>query len=403
MVALQEESGVLKVWLWDGTGWEVWTPPSAWGPSSTYGATMQYDPVARRVVVGKGFSMSGLATWDGREWGTQPGSTGGLGGWKWHSFWDLESNSFALLDSVGGTPGIWRYDAGAWEFEAEADEAVDNDVGFDIYDEQAGVAQNPEDFTVIRFGGFCAVGEVEGCGNCVGSQTYLWDGTDWEELDVPDPEGDGNPAARYDATLAWDPVRKTIQMVSGNCNYGGNKPGPGQVGPFEIRQWDWDGTSWAMVEMLDPEGDGSAGNPDDGWNYVQYRVGTDFERKRIFAVSHGGEKVVEEAAWQWNGTSWRRLHPADRGGDGSPDSRIDTATAYDSSRDRFVMFGGRKPSSGNLNDLWEWNPAPFERPAQVARFSGAAAGYGDNEMLEEMSLIWVAGERGMKMKYPSAA
>ena len=340
--------------------------------------------------------MGGLWTWDGREWGQLSNSHDGPPDYyRPASFWDYEAGAISIAAMGNETPGVWSYANGGWGFEGEAEEAIDNDIGLDIYLWRSSSVQDPEDFTALRFGGL-GYRVFEGEENYtarVSSQTFRWDGVDWELLDVPDPEGDGNPAGRYNGALAWDPVRENIQLVSGNCNYGGYQPGPGQNGPFENLQWEWDGTSWAEVEYLDPEGDGSAGNPDDGWNYVQYRMATDFERKRIFAVSHGGE-TAKEALWQWNGVSWLMPAPADPTGDGRPYSRIDTAVAYDSARDRLMMYGGRKPTSGSLNDLWEWDPGTFRRPAQVARFSGASAGYGSNENLQKLSLVWVAGGQG---------
>ena len=398
MVALEGvgSSSPFEVWQWDGTTWELWQVPSDLAPNPAKDHTAQYDSLHGHMVIGRSSSMSGLWTWDGREWGQLPNSHGGpteyyLPG----SFWDHDAGGLSIATMENEISGIWVYQNGGWGFVGEADEVIDNDVGFEIYLRESDAVQNPEDLTVLRFGGLaCRVFEGEEDYTCrTSSQTFRWDGVDWELLDVPDPEGDGNPAGRYAGALAWDPVRENIQLVSGNCNYGGYKPGPGQNGPFENLQWEWDGTSWAKVEYLDPEGDGSAGNPEDGWDYVQYRLATDFERKRIFAVSHGGE-TAKEALWQWNGVSWLMPAPADPTGDGRPYSRIDTAVAYDSARDRLMMYGGRKPTSGNTNDLWEWNPGTLERPAQVARFSGAAAGYGDNEKLEELSLVWVAGGQG---------
>ncbi len=70
-----------------------------------------------------------------------------------------------------------------------------------------------------------------------------------------------------------------------------------------------------------------------------------------------------DETWEWDGLHWTQL-----AAEASPPGRSDHALAYDSARERVVLFGGRWDSSGR-DDTWEWdgtgwtghypNPRPF--------------------------------------------
>ncbi|MBI1849031.1 MAG: hypothetical protein HYR85_01675 [Planctomycetes bacterium] len=55
--------------------------------------------------------------------------------------------------------------------------------------------------------------------------------------------------------------------------------------------------------------------------------------------------------WEWDGSNWTQASPAT-----SPPGRSSTALAYDSSRGRTVLFGGTNATQDNvLGDTWEWD------------------------------------------------
>ncbi|MBM3124909.1 MAG: hypothetical protein FJZ87_07505 [Chloroflexi bacterium] len=53
--------------------------------------------------------------------------------------------------------------------------------------------------------------------------------------------------------------------------------------------------------------------------------------------------------WEWDGQTWTRMSP-----DVYPPARLDHALAYDENRGVIVMFGGLG-QSGRLSDTWEWD------------------------------------------------
>src|SRR5438874_3914689 len=69
--------------------------------------------------------------------------------------------------------------------------------------------------------------------------------------------------------------------------------------------------------------------------------------------------------WEWDGTDWIQKTPAT-----SPPPRECHAMAYDSTRERVVLFGGTD-GSGFLGDTWEWDGTDWiqKTPATSARSS----------------------------------
>ncbi|RKH14236.1 hypothetical protein D7V77_39905 [Corallococcus sp. CA041A] len=83
----------------------------------------------------------------------------------------------------------------------------------------------------------------------------------------------------------------------------------------------------------------------------------DSARQRV--VLFGGFDVQQgqplNDTWEWDGTNWEQKSPAI-----APRSRAYHALAYDSARQRVVLFGGAERKSNSvyvdLNDTWEWAP-----------------------------------------------
>ncbi len=61
--------------------------------------------------------------------------------------------------------------------------------------------------------------------------------------------------------------------------------------------------------------------------------------------------VMPGETWAWDGTNWSQRMPAT-----SPPARNTRAMAYDSDRQRIVMFGGYAPLQPfPAGDTWEWD------------------------------------------------
>jgi hypothetical protein len=63
---------------------------------------------------------------------------------------------------------------------------------------------------------------------------------------------------------------------------------------------------------------------------------------------------VGAETWTWDGTRWRKLHPA-----ASPTPRTDASVAYDAIEQTIVLFGGLDRNGSPLGDTWTWDGATW--------------------------------------------
>lgn len=201
---------------------------------------------------------------------------------------------------------------------------------------------------VVLFGGMSLLGEPY-------ADTWVWDGLDWVRR-YPSVK----PSARYGFAMANDVDRQRIVLFGGRD---GTTIAPGIPllnPPFEDL-WEWDGTTWALV----PFEDGPSRRVDHAMVYDAAR-----QRIVLFGGFGGSSTTMHELddTWEWDGANWTLRTPAV-----SPPGRHNHAMAYDSIRQRTVLFGG-EGASGYLDDTWEWNGTDWvERDPPVARPSPRSA------------------------------
>jgi hypothetical protein len=162
---------------------------------------------------------------------------------------------------------------------------------------------------------------------------WEWDGTDWSELK---PVSGVALPIRKNFGMAYDSVRKRLVVFAGIK--GGLSAPPETLGDT----WEWDGESW--VERKPP----SAPSPRAG-----HAMAYDPARKRVVVFGGMDDKdQPRDDTWEWDGSQWSEVTPA---GD-PPPARFNTAMVYHGARERIVLFGGQTHGSPkNLNDLWEWD------------------------------------------------
>ena len=79
----------------------------------------------------------------------------------------------------------------------------------------------------------------------------------------------------------------------------------------------------------------------------------DASRRRV--VLFGGRNSstgVSDQLWEWDGANWTQLCGADTACAG-PSARQDTGIVYDTARDMLVLVGGYG-DGGFIDDVWEW-------------------------------------------------
>jgi hypothetical protein len=91
-----------------------------------------------------------------------------------------------------------------------------------------------------------------------------------------------------------------------------------------------------------------------------------YDSQRQRAVLFGGITrwdgkawVYDNSTWEWDGQDWQQIFPPV-----SPTGRARHAMAYDEGRGRVVLYGGDN-ASGTLADLWEWDGTTWHRMCPV--------------------------------------
>src|SRR5215212_3823397 len=154
------------------------------------------------------------------------------------------------------------------------------------------------------------------------SERWLW--TQKEDI---------GPPPRFGHVMEYEAARQRAVLFSGYMS--------GGVTPTDT--WEWDGDAWTQVADIGPFGR--------YWASMAY----DVSRQRL--VLFGGVGVVGASwqrlvdTWEWNGAEWTQV--ADIG----PLGRLGSCMAYDTVRQRTVLFGGDvlEPTPGYSNETWEWD------------------------------------------------
>lgn len=160
----------------------------------------------------------------------------------------------------------------------------------------------------------------------------------WTFIDV-----DTNPVSRSVNTLVYDSRRRVSVMFGGAAN---------ATGVDLTDTAEWNGLSWVRRTPLDPEGDGNPpalGGLASAYDAVRSRV--------VMFGAQNGSTVGE--TWEWDGWSWAKRTPRDPEGDGNPLGSSGTCMAYDSLRQRVLLWTTN--AAGTAGELWDWNGVSWRR------------------------------------------
>ena len=189
--------------------------------------------------------------------------------------------------------------------------------------------------------------------------TWEWDGTDWTQI------ADTGPVARSFHVMAYDSDRGRVILFGGQAGDG-----------FLNDTWEWDGIRWTQLAETGPSARDACGsaydtsrkrivifggeilldggqiaNVGETWEFgeaVWTKVATAGPGPIVgpLMVYTGSDTLLynptDGTTWTWNGAHWTERQRF------GPGSRSGAAAAYDSRRERVVLFGG-----GLLQDTWE--------------------------------------------------
>ncbi|MBL9079412.1 MAG: hypothetical protein JNL08_18060 [Planctomycetes bacterium] len=136
----------------------------------------------------------------------------------------------------------------------------------------AAVAEHPPSGRVVLFGGHDLATTF--------GDTWLWDGSDWQQVSVA-----GGPGPRTGAAAAFDPTRGSVVLFGGSSS-------TTQLDDT----WIWDGAAWAPVTstVVPPAGAGSLA----------------FDQVRQVMVLHAasGSSAVPGTLWELRPTGWLQVN-----------------------------------------------------------------------------------------------
>ncbi|MEO0108017.1 MAG: kelch repeat-containing protein, partial [candidate division WOR-3 bacterium] len=190
------------------------------------------------------------------------------------------------------------------------------------FDDARGVA--------VLFGGVGSAGLL--------GDTWLWDGHRWEQVFPSD-----HPSRRNQAAACDDRHRQRV-VVFGGVHWQS----------FYDGTWEWDGSNWSY-RCAGPSPRASAAMAYDSRRHVCIMFGgqTSWQRR---------PNTNLRETWQWDGAAWTLLDTA------GPSPRCNVAMAYDSLRDRVVLFGGDFYDPGGeqfFYDSWEWDGTRWTQVAAL--------------------------------------
>jgi hypothetical protein len=235
-------------------------------------------------------------------------------------------------------------------------------------------------------------------------QTWEWDGTDWTQR-----QPQTSPSARWMSGMAYDAQRGYTVL------FGGRTLGAGATDLADT--WLWDGSNWTLAGTF-------YGPPARSFHKMVY----DAERRQvlIFTGINPGVSFYNDV-WGWDGLKWTQLsgNCAPCLNSVYPILREGAVAAYDTKRQFSVLYGGLIQSPPNsytpdyLDDTWLWDGAiwtgrtPLHREGgqmvwdsarnQAVMFGGWVADYSYNGSISipESNETWLWDGAAWTLKNPA--
>jgi len=316
-------SGMLNdTWEWNGSGWTqkcTTAPCSSSVPAVRYSFAMAYDAARGNAVVygGTGFSdYSDTWTWNGTAWTpvTAPGPGVRVGA---SATFDATGSRVLLFGGQAAYASATFYND-LWSFNGTAWTSVTTSGG------------PPPARANATLSFQTAIGRALLFGGRYGSPTSTYYGDTWEFTSATNTWSSVTPSIspKGDATSAYDSVRQAVVVFGGSY-----------VGTYN-ETYEFKGGAWSVAAGQIPARSAAAAV------YDSYR-----NRTVLFGGNINNAGVRE--TWEWTGYAWTQVCTTNPCLASMPQGRHGAGAAYDSSRRRFVLFGGNKGSYAN--DIWEFD------------------------------------------------
>ncbi len=194
-------------------------------------------------------------------------------------------------------------------------------------------------------------------GNTLGD-TWTWGGGCWTQQRPLVA-----PAARHDAAIAYDPVRKLAIL------YGMYVTDSGARG---TDTWSWSGNAWQKI----------ADGPISSTNGASAAFDENLGRVVLLTRNLAGASQT----WTWDGASWQAMTPP-----ASPPGRFSASMAFDPNSRRVILFGGYGNDGQPRADTWAWDGSNWT-PLSPSVSPPARAGAAITTFATKGEVILIGGE-----------
>lgn len=295
-------------------------------PSARSFHSMAYDSARSVVLLHGGYGTPALSdtwAWEGKTWTLL--TTNGPSEFGAGLAFDPDRGVTVLYGGFGnGSP---RPALGnTWELHGQTWKQVTTNTGPGVRSGCA-MAYDPQHHRVLLHGG---ARDIQG--NTILSDTWMWDGSSWQEI----PNANGPLRAQHQ--MVYDAKRQVMVLFGGF----------GPIGSGPVDTWEFDGTQWHQVATSGPPG------------ARQFPLLAYDPVRESIILSGGGQyqpyggsgyKYFDDV-WQWNESAWSEITPPGT----RPPAVQAAAGAFDSRRGRLVLFGGSTdiPSQTGSRETWEY-------------------------------------------------
>ena len=162
-------------------------------------------------------------------------------------------------------------------------------------------------------------------------KTYAWRDGRWSVI------AQTGPRSRDDIAYGLDPRASTVVMFGGR-----GRPVPGGRPGAYRETWRFDGTRWALLDTLGPNG---RAHSQGAFDVVRNRF-------VVFGGADGAHAngPVTTDTWEWDGAKWTRFDTP------GPPGRTGHVMAYDRAMKVVIVHGGvRNADRVALTDTWAWD------------------------------------------------
>lgn len=309
---------------WELTAGGEWKLRANSGPSPRHSFGMAYDAARGVTVVFGGAANDNLNNetweWDGATW-TLTATTGPSPRYAHAMTFDALRGEIVLFGGNDGTADLgdtWTWDGVEWTEVITSGPTPRRNHAM-CYD---------SDNDVVALNG----------GSAGSLETWAWDGASWALI-----ASDRGYWSSHQ--LVYDGARQQLMLLNPITS-------AGQLG--RLLQWEFDGVSWSLTTIHD-----------DLFATGCKAVLNELNGKP--AIFGGYYRAPLNEIYEYDSVRWNRTSVSDN----VPPELVEHRLAYDSTRDRIVLFGGltRRPPYEDFHsatgETWEWNGHDWEFKAST--------------------------------------